>query len=96
MAKPATAENTFEYELHEAFNVFDKDGDGFVDAHELMVVLAQIGEPATEDEIATMISEADLNGDGKMDYDEFVVGSCYLRNLTEKMQFPFSVFQQFA
>ncbi|CEO94473.1 EF-hand domain-containing protein [Plasmodiophora brassicae] len=72
MIKPATKDMTFEAELREAFIVFDKDGNGLISAQELMSVLINLGEAVTEDEIATMIADADLNGDGQMDWDEFV------------------------
>ena len=63
---------TFEAELKEAFNVFDADGNGFISAQELMSVLNNIGESVTDEEIDLMINEADLDGDGQMDWDEFV------------------------
>lgn len=68
MIKPATKDMTFEAELREAFIVFDKDGNGLISAQELMSVLINLGEAVTEDEIATMIADADLNGDGQMDW----------------------------
>ena len=34
-------------EIMEAFNVFDKNGDGYIDFDELKVVLTQIGEYMT-------------------------------------------------
>ncbi|XP_053388872.1 uncharacterized protein LOC123524074 [Mercenaria mercenaria] len=59
-------------ELREAFNVFDKDGDGFISAEELRVVMTNLGEKLTKKEVDEMLREADINGDGKIDYDEFV------------------------
>ena len=32
------------YEMQEAFNLFDKNGDGFIDREELKVVLTSIGK----------------------------------------------------
>ena len=32
------------YEMMEAFNTFDKNGDGFIDRDELKMVLTQVGE----------------------------------------------------
>ena len=48
-----------------AFNNFDKDGNGYIEASELM---AAIGK---DDHIAELIKEADKNGDGMIDYSEF-------------------------
>ncbi len=63
---------TFETELKEAFNVFDKDGNGSISAQELLKVITDLGEHITQDEINLMINEADLDGDGQMDFNEFV------------------------
>ncbi|KAJ3675584.1 hypothetical protein LUZ60_004626 [Juncus effusus] len=59
-------------ELKEAFKVFDKDGNGFISASELRGVLMNLGENISEDEVNEMIKEADANGDGQVDYAEFV------------------------
>lgn len=57
-----------EEEMHHAFNVFDKNGDGFITFDELKRVMCSIGERLTDEEIEDMIKEADLNGDKKIDY----------------------------
>ncbi|VVC36122.1 EF-Hand 1, calcium-binding site,EF-hand domain pair,EF-hand domain [Cinara cedri] len=61
-----------EEEMHHAFNVFDKNGDGFITFDELKRVMCSIGERLTDEEIEDMIKEADLNGDKKIDYKEFI------------------------
>ncbi|XP_050539789.1 calmodulin-beta-like [Daktulosphaira vitifoliae] len=61
-----------EEEMHHAFNVFDKNGDGFITFDELKRVMFSIGERLTDEEIEDMIKEADLNGDKKIDYNEFI------------------------
>merc|ERR1719172_365206 len=61
-----------EEELMEAFKVFDKDGNGFISAAELRHVMTNLGEKLTEDEVDEMIKEADFDGDGQVNYDEFV------------------------
>merc|ERR1712013_427951 len=61
-----------EEEIIEAFRVFDKDGNGFISAQELRHVMTSLGEKLTDDEADEMIREADLNGDGQIDYQEFV------------------------
>ena len=55
-------------EMKKAFEVFDKDGSGFISVEELRQVMTQIGENLTDDEIAEMIQEADVNDDGQVDY----------------------------
>ncbi|KAJ3675589.1 hypothetical protein LUZ60_004631 [Juncus effusus] len=65
-------ENDSQDELREAFNVFDKDHNGFISASELRGVLMNLGQTISEDEVNEMIKEADANGDGQVDYAEFV------------------------
>ena len=59
-----------EKEIQEAF--FDKDGNGFISAAELGQVVASLGEKITEEEVDKMIQEADTDGDGQVNYEEFV------------------------
>ncbi|KAI4739537.1 putative calmodulin [Aureobasidium sp. EXF-12298] len=61
-----------ESELRAAFAVFDRDGSGTISAEELRNVMKSIGENLSDSEIDEMIKEADANGDGNIDYDEFV------------------------
>ncbi|KAG6512462.1 calmodulin-like [Zingiber officinale] len=61
-----------EEELMEAFKVFDKDSNGFISAQELRHVMANLGEKLTDEEVDEMIREADIDGDGQVDYQEFV------------------------
>ncbi len=58
-------------ELVKAFNVFDSDGNGYIDAKELRLAMTRLGEKLTEAEVDDMIKDADKNGDGKVDYKEF-------------------------
>lgn len=53
--------------------VFDADGDGRISKSELKTVMQNLGEKLTDDEIDFMIGEADLDGDGEVSYEEFVV-----------------------
>ncbi|MCJ1308344.1 hypothetical protein MMC25_001997 [Agyrium rufum] len=57
---------------NEAFKVFDRDNNGFISAAELRHVMTSIGEKLTDDEVDEMIREADQDGDGRIDYNEFV------------------------
>lgn len=59
-------------ELREAFKVFDKDQNGYISASELRHVMINLGEKLTDEEVDQMIKEADLDGDGQVNYDEFV------------------------
>ncbi|KAG0499641.1 hypothetical protein HPP92_003917 [Vanilla planifolia] len=62
-------------EVKEAFAVFDENGDGFVDAWELQRVLCKMGFAkgiVGFDSCEEMIKAHDVNGDGKIDFGEFV------------------------
>ncbi|XP_069110927.1 calmodulin-like [Argopecten irradians] len=59
-------------ELQEAFRIFDVDGDGMITADELRHVMLNLGEKLTNDQVDDMIKEADIDGDGKINYEEFV------------------------
>lgn len=49
-------------ELREAFNLFDKDGDGSITTDELLAVMTGLRQETTEDEIREMIQQVDLDG----------------------------------
>ena len=61
-----------EEEILKAFNVFDKDGNGFISAAELRHIMTNLGEKLTDEEADEMIREADIDGDGQINYEEFV------------------------
>ena len=58
-----------EEEIREAFKVFDKDGNGFISAAELRHVMTNLGEKLTDEEVDEMIREADIDGDGQINYE---------------------------
>ncbi|CAE6410186.1 unnamed protein product [Rhizoctonia solani] len=61
-----------EEEIKEAFKVFDKDGNGYISAAELRHVMTNLGEKLSDNEVDEMIREADVDGDGQINYEEFV------------------------
>ncbi|ONK74379.1 uncharacterized protein A4U43_C03F5620 [Asparagus officinalis] len=65
-------ETDAEEELREVFKVFDRDQNGYISANELINVMISLGEKLTEEEAEQMIREADLDGDGQVNYQEFV------------------------
>ncbi|CAD6236292.1 unnamed protein product [Miscanthus lutarioriparius] len=67
-----TKDTESEEELREAFRVFDKDQNGFISAVELRHVMTNLGEKLSDEEVSEMIREADVDGDGNINYDEFV------------------------
>jgi len=61
-----------EEEFVEAFRVFDRDGSGLINANEIRHVMSNLGEKITDEELDEMLGEADVDDDGKVDYEEFV------------------------
>jgi len=66
------AYKTEEEMFKEAFMKFDVNKTGIISAAELKQVMASIGENMSTKELQDMIKEADSNGDGFIDYQEFV------------------------
>ena len=58
--------------LKEAFKIFDKNGNGYIEAKELKSVTTTLGSMLTEEEFDAFWEEADVNHDGKLDYEEFI------------------------
>lgn len=65
------AENA-EEEMREAFQIFDADGNGKITSEELRLIMENLGEKLTDEEIDDMVKEADIDGDGEINYEEFV------------------------
>ncbi|KAJ8549020.1 hypothetical protein K7X08_032727 [Anisodus acutangulus] len=65
-------ETDSEEELKEAFKVFDKDQNGYISSNDLRHVMINLGEKLTDEEAEQMIKAADLDGDGQVNFDEFV------------------------
>ena len=59
-------------DLKEAFKIFDKNKNGFIEMKELRMVTTTLGQKLTEEEFQEFWKEADVNHDGKLDYMEFV------------------------
>jgi len=60
-----------EKSMMEAFALFDKNGDGHIQKEELGEVLKALDENPTTEAIDEMFKEADVDGDGKITYEEF-------------------------
>jgi centrin-1 len=59
-------------EIKEAFDIFDTDGSGNIDANELKVAMRALGFEPTKDELKRMIAEMDSTGKGTIDFPEFM------------------------
>lgn len=59
-------------EIREAFDLFDTDGSGTIDAKELKVAMRALGFEPKKEEIKKMISDIDKDGSGTIDFSEFL------------------------
>ncbi|GMG99841.1 hypothetical protein Nepgr_001681 [Nepenthes gracilis] len=58
-------------EIKEAFDLFDTDGSGTIDAKELNVAMRALGFEMTPEQIDQMIADVDKDGSGAIDFGEF-------------------------
>jgi len=59
-------------EIKEAFDLFDTDGSGSIDAKELKVAMRALGFEPKKEEIKKMIADLDTEGKGVIDYADFL------------------------
>uniref|UniRef100_A0A7S4Q1H4 EF-hand domain-containing protein n=1 Tax=Alexandrium monilatum TaxID=311494 RepID=A0A7S4Q1H4_9DINO len=59
-------------EIKAAFDLFDTDGSGDIDAKELHVAMRTLGFEASKDEIEKMIADVDDDGSGEIEFEEFL------------------------
>merc|ERR1712205_289685 len=71
MARTNKSKDQMEEEIKNAFLTFDADNSGYITREELVETLTTMGDPVDEETINGMIQEADVDGDGKINYEEF-------------------------
>ena len=79
------------------FDLFDKDGNGQITSKELGTVMRSLGQNPSEEELKQMIREVDLNGNGTIDFKEFMclmVKKMNDNDLDEELQYAFKVFDR--
>ena len=59
-------------EFREAFQAFDKDGNGSITTKELGTVMRSLGQNLSESEIKEIIDEVDEDKNGTIDFQEFL------------------------
>ena len=73
-----TDTSDIEEECREAFRIFDKEGHGFTTRADLILNMTaalsgdKVGDRLTDKELDEMIKEADIDGDGYINYETFV------------------------
>ncbi|ONI06532.1 hypothetical protein PRUPE_5G066700 [Prunus persica] len=67
-------------ELKQAFNIFDKDGNGTITTDELSNVLTSLGQTPSEEELEEFLQQ--MGGDnGRVRFDQYLV-------FMEKLMYP--------
>ena len=59
-------------EIKEAFDLFDSQSSGAIDAKELKVAMRALGFEPKKEEIRKILSEVDKSGEGIIRYDDFL------------------------
>ncbi|XP_035697593.1 troponin C, skeletal muscle-like [Branchiostoma floridae] len=59
-------------EFQMAFDMFDQKGEGEISVQNLGTILKQIGLNPSRKELEEIMAEADEDGSGTMDFDEFL------------------------
>ena len=70
--KPKELTDEQRQEIKEAFDLFDTDGSGAIDAKELKVAMRALGFEPKKEEIQKMIQDVDTDGSGVIEWDEFL------------------------
>lgn len=81
--------------MKEAFDMFDKDGDGYIDSGELGDVLAQLGKEPSEKALREMIHRVDSDDNGKISFDEFITLMARRKKAEEAQKELIATFQIF-
>eukprot|EP00879_Flechtneria_rotunda_P004051 GHRR01004294.1.p1 GENE.GHRR01004294.1~~GHRR01004294.1.p1 ORF type:complete len:279 (+),score=107.43 GHRR01004294.1:1153-1989(+) len=80
--------------LKEMFHAMDKDGSGTITVDEMRDGLRAKGSKIPESELQRIMENADVNGDGKVDYEEFLAATMHLGKL-EREENLYRAFQFF-
>jgi len=59
-------------EIYAAFRKFDRDGDGHIEPKEIRRVMKDMGFLMSEDEAKKLIAGVDTDGNGMIEFDEFI------------------------
>lgn len=64
------SEGSFVFKTSQYFQWF-QDGNGYISRLELRAVMMNMGERLTDEECDQLVDEADIDGDGQINYEEF-------------------------
>ncbi len=94
MASSLTDEQLEEFK--QAFDMFDKDGDG-ISKEELEEAMITFGKPPSPEELDEMMKRADEDGSGTIDFEEFLKlmsGNLEARAENDELREAFTVFDR--
>lgn len=60
-------------DFRDAFKTFDTDEDGYLSLKEFSDLLNNLGVPVSKDELTEMTNEVDIEGNGTVDFKEFIL-----------------------
>lgn len=83
--------------IQEAFAYFDSNKDGLISFHEFQQILTSFGENVSDNEIGERIRMWDGDGDGKINFAEFLVAMAQILTDTEneeRMREAFRIFDK--
>jgi Ca2+-binding EF-hand superfamily protein len=69
---PSSLDQYVLQELREAFNQFDRNGDGSIDKAEFTELMTSIDPDMGQEEIDIGFKEVDLDGSGSIEFGEFL------------------------
>ncbi|TMW66403.1 hypothetical protein Poli38472_004168 [Pythium oligandrum] len=81
-------------ELKKQFMAIDKDGNGVITVTELADALRSMGHGMIEEEVMELLNGIDIDGDGLVDYPEFLAATMK-RNLANKKEYLINAFNYF-
>mmetsp|Transcript_6267 Transcript_6267/g.12891 ORF Transcript_6267/g.12891 Transcript_6267/m.12891 type:complete len:383 (+) Transcript_6267:56-1204(+) len=83
-----------ETRILDAFKAWDKDKNGVITKDELSVVLTSLGCSTKPEDLEVMLKEADLDSDGKINYEEMVQWLCRAPHLEQYFLLSLDIFKR--
>jgi len=83
-------------ELGNMFKSEDKNGDGYLDKAELLVVFKRMGYVLTDKELDDLFEHVDIDGSGKIAYSEFIAAAVDSQSMLtdQKLKKAFQIFDK--
>ena len=79
-SKPSELSSTEIQMMKQSFGYFDTNRSGRISASEFKDIVRSLGYTASDEEIASLMSTYDYDGDGHMDFNEFLAMAKHLKN----------------